>query len=556
MNSGINLILQRIYDQLPLFAEEGGDYTSAHTQDMVSSFDMSEQEAAHTAVHLVQALFCTLGVLDQSILANNIWRFVSSPASLLARSTLNSLADSQQFLFDDGFWQQHDSSSPVSDQQRNFLQTIENRRTAHHKTTPEPIRYVHVAWGLIVVDGKVLMRHREDKNREAQNNYVLVGGRLSQHDLKKADNNLSNSEALAMLQSPSASDKRTAIENALIRELNEETGLSVEAHYNFTPWRTIKPYAAVEGAGANHALTEYRIHVFHIQLTLDGLFQLARQYEQDPNLTWFDLGELEQARSIDGKMAYIDALIADYPTPQQWQAALKLIEASYQSRYPLDHDTHAITLPPAIDQPLLCGKTGKEQKIAVALNTEDLSLLTSLCLYAKYPDSKLSYDTITALPNAWLEVKDPAMQVALKELAIKLQQAGCSIVEGYKEQYYRCALAPEHIYFDDTLFSYTLSSSGVGSSVKTDLVIKRSNIAIDVKFDLITAEPSSVTKPLSIGLNSGLAKITKGVDIDPGVMESINKGLRRDLGPLCRSIGLRRIVRTINNTPTIAIRLE
>jgi len=281
---------------------------------------------------------------------------------------------------------------------------------------------------------------------------------------------------------------------------------------------------------------------------------LSKRIRSDENLTWFTSEELVSAKSVDGKMAYINALIEDYVTPQEWQAAVKLIEPSYQYSYPLEQETDAITLPQSINQPLFYGKTGKEQKVDLVFTAEELSLLTSLCLYAKDSTSKIIADKITGLPNSWLEINDPEMQVALKDLAIKLRLANCPIIEGYKERYYRIALAPEHIYFDESVFTYSLISTG--DNGKTELVINRNKLVTDTKTSFIAAEITSVSKSLSNGLSTGLANIAKGDDIDPSVMDTINKGLRRDLGPMCRSLGLRRIVRTMKSSPTIAIALQ
>ena len=548
MNSGINLTLHKIYDELPLYAEEGGDFTVVDVTEWASRFTDAEQAEAASIILLVQRMFAVLGLLDEQCLQQNQWRFVSFPASLLARSVLKSLADVDQSLFESGFWNQNDSSSPVSDQQRNLLHTLETQRAQHHKTTATPVRYVHVAWGLIVVDGKVLLRHREDQHRENLNNYVLIGGRLSQNDLRQTGEH----NALEALQSPLASENNQAIEIALKREITEETGLEVDTHYQFKSWRTIKPYTAVEGAGANHALTEYRIHVYQINLDLEGIFALAARCERDSNLTWFTLGELEKAKSVDGKMAFIDALIADYPSPQAWQLAVNALESSYQGSYSLDQDINAITLPSEPNQALLYGKTGQEQKVEVVFNEDELALLTSLCLYAKDPNSRLTTKEITPLPEGWLAINNEPIRLAFKQLSIKLHHAACPIIEGYKEHYYRIALAPELIYFDDALFCYSIDNKRKDHPAKTVLTLTRDKI----ESAFFAVEPTSLTQGLSPGLTSGLSKIAQRIDLEPATMETFNKGVRRDLGPLCRCIGLRRIVRTVSNTPIIALRSE
>ena len=539
-NAGITNTLQLIYDQLPLYAEEGGEAESVNIRNKLSDI-LNKDTQLETSILLVERIYTASGLLDNTLLENGLWRFNSFPAFLMAKSLLSTLMDPKQAVFDTGFWGAHSAYSDTSERQRGVLNYLETHRQKNHQEQALPIRYVHVAWGLIVVDGNVLLRHREDQTRTGLNNYVLIGGRLSQNDLTKAG---VNENALSLLQSPMASNNTDAIEVALKREIHEETGLDFNTHYNFIPWRTIKPYTAVEGAGANHALTEYRIHVHHIELTLDGLLALSKSVEEDKNLTWFTLDELEQAKTVDGKMAYIDALIADYPSNEEWQAAVKNIEPSYQGAYPLTEDTNAITLPKSPNQPILYGKTGKERVVDLDLDQDEHSLLTSLCIYAKEQTYRVTSDKVKALPEGWLEVNDVELQSALKKLSVKLRQADCPIIEGYKEQFYRIALEPDQLYFDESMFTYRIENKA-----KYELVITRASI----KTPWLTAENMTFTKSLSNGLSTGLANIAKGNDIDLSVMETINKGLRRDLGPLCRSMGLRRLVRTINNTPTIAI---
>ena len=545
MSSGINLSLQVIYDHLPLHAEEGGEFTIVSTNDLVNQLSENEHSTAVTSVEVVQQLFSTLGLLDTQLLNQNQWRFVSFPASLMARSVLKSLVDNDQSLFSNGFWSPQDSASPVSDQQRNLLHSVETHRTSNHKSSAEPIRYVHVAWGVIVVDGKVLLRHREDKNRTDLNNYVLVGGRVSQNDLMKANEELTSDEAIRVLQSPLASDNTAAIEIALKREITEETELEAGSHYTYSPWRTIKPYIAVEGGGANHALTEYRIHVYHIELSQEGIFALSKSCKKDSELTWFTLNELAQAKSADGKMAYIDALIEDYPAKSEWQAAVEGIKPSYTPSYPSALEASSITVPKAPGQPLLIGKTGKELRVACELDPAEQALLTSMCIYAKEPSCTSLNDAIELLPTGWIEILDAELAAKVNHLALKLHNANCAIIEGYNQKYYRIALPTNYIYFDNQFFSYQIVKT---PDRKTEVIITRDSI----ETPFLSLESSFVSKELSNSLKIALNEMANGREVELDDRPTLEKNLRR-IAPVCQEMGLRRLVRSIGGNPQIVV---
>src|SRR5690606_18280355 len=144
-----------------------------------------------------------------------------------------------------------------------LLRALELQRQHHHEQQARPIRYVHVAWGILQVDGKILLRSREDKRRPGMKNFVLVGGRMSQEDLRA----VGVQDSLRVLQSAAGSDHTKGIECALRREICEETGLLERQHYSYQLLRSLAPYREVEGAGANHAYTEYRIHLYVLALT-------------------------------------------------------------------------------------------------------------------------------------------------------------------------------------------------------------------------------------------------------------------------------------------------
>lgn len=209
----ISILLQA----LPRHSEEGGfSYSVPRLTliDTISSQHVVEPSVAENTVLLCERLLETLSVLDSDYLSQGEWRFVSFPAQLLATSILTALSDDESRLLPADFWNTQDTDNSIKDRQREVLRYIENARNDHHaqhQTTP--IRYCYVAWSIIKLDGNILFYQREDTRKR--------------HD---------------------------------------------KTHYSFKPWRTLKPYRQVQGAAPNHALTEYYLEIFQVELNLDGYF--------------------------------------------------------------------------------------------------------------------------------------------------------------------------------------------------------------------------------------------------------------------------------------------
>lgn len=538
-NLGIIEALNTIYTHLPLYAEEGGEASSVNIRDVIAK-NGPESAETEIAISLVERLFIGLGLLDDTLLELGIWRFKSFPASLMAKSLLSSLKDNDQKLFSKGFWGVQSDHSEVVEEQRNVLHYLENQRQKHHNTSAQPVRYVHVAWGLISVDGKFLLRHREDKTRKDRNNYVLIGGRVSQNDLMEANAELDTLSAVKLLQSPDASNELDAIEVALERELSEETGLNAKDHYSYSSWRTIKPYTAVEGGGANHALTEYRIHVYHIDLTQDGLLALSKRIRSDENLTWFTADELVNAKSQDGRMAYIDALISDHDSIDDWKKSVENVSASYVNMHEELPDSLSTTFSLDNSEKISVGKTGKEKDLVCEFTDDEHNLLLSLGVFARDPEAQSKSKRIQLLTNGWVEVLDDSLNASARSLINKLSETGTPIVEGYKERYYRLALAKQYIYFHKDAFDYGLEDS---IDKKTKLIVSRKHISTD----LIESESVSYNKEISGALKIGLKELMADKDVSGDSqkdLDTFKKNVQR-LSPLNQEVGLRGLIRSV-----------
>lgn len=284
--------IAKLLDALPLFAEEGPIHESV-PEDVLRQSIHLDGMGAESAVLLqtVRTLFTALGLLDLAELASGRWAFVSFPASLMGRSMLATLAVPGQTLVECDYWQQGaHRPDRVEEEQRWLLKELEQRRARFHPHRQAlAIRTVHVAWGIIKMNDRFLLRHREDKSRRDIKNYVLPGGRLNLADLPAGKN---SAIVLRDLYSLNSALAQASLPTTLGRELEEELRLLPE-HYQTLPERSLPAYQQVEGAGNKHALTQYHIVTFPIRLTEAGELQLLETISESPgDFDWFTLDEL------------------------------------------------------------------------------------------------------------------------------------------------------------------------------------------------------------------------------------------------------------------------
>ena len=182
----IHHCLNRLLDALPLHAEEGNAREVLPESDLLMKPGDGLDVAVNTAVlQMVRTVFESMSLLDRKLLLSGQWAFVSFPASLAARSLLTTLSTPGQTMFDEHYWEQGaHRPKAATEEQRQLLHELETRRERYHPThAAQPIRTVHVAWGVIKIDERFLLIHREDKKRANVSNFVFPGGRLNLIDL-------------------------------------------------------------------------------------------------------------------------------------------------------------------------------------------------------------------------------------------------------------------------------------------------------------------------------------------------------------------------------------
>ncbi|MCQ8104329.1 NUDIX domain-containing protein [Methylomonas sp. SURF-2] len=541
-------LIQSLLPHLPRFAEEEGDFYSVPRVALIEALCQSqtlERAIAENTVALLETLLDTLAVLDTAALQNGEWRFVSFPAQLLATSVLTAMSDHDSRLFAAHFWNTQGIDNARKDQQRDVLRAIELARVEHHSDSDaQPIRYCYVSWSIIKLDGKILFYQREDTHKrfdKAAGDYGLLGGRCNQTDVTGITD---KAVLLQALQSANSQLVKGALPQTLRRELREEAGLLFEEHYHFNLWRDLKPYRQVQGAAPNHALTEYYLAIFQIELTLEGFLFLQQRVAKDERLAWLTLADIERGESSDGKIPYIKALYDDFAGDRTaLVAALSELPESFAPVYLSDKDKFGISLPIDPGKPVFAGVLGKEKALDLSLNARQLTLILGLAAHLRGFAFESVPENIVMHPHGWVEVGDLSpLRQELTEL-LNLLAGSELVMESRRDRLFRLSIRPDTVFFADELFAFSVKLADLqGVQNKIPATITRR--AFDTGFGVVLdkTEVFKLTLDFAHKLKS-LSEYLFSADNDDGkkIEDTYKKGLHKE--SRFKALGLRNLIR-------------
>lgn len=478
-------LIKTIIRELPRFAEEEGDFYSVNRNNLISAIfecNKVERGIAENIVMMCEILLDTMSVLNIEYLLKGEWCFVSFPAQLMATSVLTALSDGESRVFASNFWNTQGISNDKKNQQRDVLSFMETARCQNHtQCKAQPIRYCYVAWSIIKLDGRILFYQREDTQKrfdKTAGDYGLIGGRANQSDVAVMD----KATLLKELQSPNSELVKKALPETLKRELREEAGLLFELHYTFKPWRKLKPYRQVQGAAPNHALTEYYLEIFQIDLTLDGYIFLQQRIKADDHLVWFSIEDMARGETTDGKIPYIKALYDDFADDRRTLAAeLTALLDSYSSNYLFQPIKYGLSLPIENTMPILAGVLGKEKPLGLILTERQFAIVLGLAAHLRSFEFESVEENIVFHPYGWIEVTNEyLLKSELITLAEVLKDTDL-VIENHCDYLFRLSIYPDVIYFDDNLFSFAVSLSDL-NGIQTKIPISIHRQSFDTAF--------------------------------------------------------------------------
>jgi hypothetical protein len=293
-----NKYIETLWENLPLYSEEGGEVTSCEIRSFFPDYKSD--------IDLLEEVFTSFDLLDSSLLEQGVWRFKSFPATLLAKSIISST----QHLLMSGVLSDYSyvcGNNSGGDELKQALSFFENYRQHYYPEEARATRFVHGVLPLIIIDNKLLLSNSVGTEFSNLDNHTLFSGRLSKQDLCE----VGEKNALRTLQSPSASQNLKTIEGALKRTMQKATGLDLKGlndDYTYSPCELIKPFKRVAVVGGYQALTEYYIHPFKMYLSKNALLKLNEKAKKDNNLYWLSIEMLGLGEFNNDNTSFLDAV--------------------------------------------------------------------------------------------------------------------------------------------------------------------------------------------------------------------------------------------------------
>lgn len=542
------VLIKTLLKNLPRYAEEEGDFYSVPCEQLINELCQQhsiDRSLAENTLNLIETLLDTLTVFNTSYLEKHEWCFISFPAQLLATSLLTAMSEPDSRFFANNFWNTQGIANDKKDQQRNVLKEIENRRVQHHAShNAKPIRYIYVAWSIIKLEDRILFYQREDTKKRFDNkagDYGLIGGRLNHKDVSGFND---KPALLTELQSKNSALIKKFLPETLKREIHEEVGLIFEQHYNFKLWHCVKPYQQVQGSAPNHALTEYYLDIFQIELTLDGYLFLQQQIKRDERLVWFTLDEIEKQQTSDGKTAYIKALVDDFDkNPLALKTQLQVLPNSFIAGYLFQKKKYGLTVLIDAEKPVLAGILGKEKPLDLVLTSRQAEVFAGLAAHGRSFEFETLAENIILHPYGWIDVKDdPELQAELIQLAETFKHPDL-VIENHHDVLFRLSVEPAVIYFDESLFTFSVHKTDLDAN-KTKLPVNIERKAFSTAFGRIKLKTERFD--LTLDLVHKLKKLTEYHFLADNqeaqrIEDAYKKGLHKEPGFL--ALGLRTLIR-------------
>ena len=545
--------LAELCRHLPRVAEEGADNETVAETTLIGNIEevAGGQERAEVLVGTVRRMFLALSLLDEEAIERGSWRMVSFSALLCARSLLSGLGEDEFRVLEKGFWE---PSEYRVDRQRDLLRQMETQRLAGSPECP-PIRRVWVAWALMASDGRFLLVRREDsREREgSRGQFVLPGGKVSSADLggRSPTDRLDFFDPSA--EAADTHDADRALNVALFRELHEELELGADAIVSVSPSHPIIRYVDLEGAASTHALTEYLIQMFRIELQDSGKERLLRSLALYPErYSWFTVAELSSGKSARGEKAFVDALRNEFG--EGLEASLDAMRSDLSLgggpavKVPFD-------LPGAVDEPLLIGATGHEHAVLLGLGERELADLNFLAAVRRGdPISEFAAGVSVAPDTGWLLIDEDALLAQLRSLATDLQRSMPEVpLLSFQGRAVRLNVRdPELIYFSRSHFLLEAWDERRGKTfrirIERQAILSRLGVA-----DVLVQEAPRVSEKLGAAIY-GLLRGNPTAALKD--QDTVKRVQRTELRPFLSAVGARLLIRQVDGVPELSARAK
>jgi hypothetical protein len=158
---------------------------------------------------------------------------------------------------------------------------------------------------------------------------------------------------------------------------------------------------------------------------------------------------------------------------------------------------YGLTLPMAISRPLLAGVLGKEKALALTLSARQLALLLGLAAHVRGFAFEGIAPSLSLHPYGWIAINDNhGLQAELLALAGVLKGSDF-IIESHQEQLFRLSVPPEDLYFDEQLFTFTVTQADL-DSVNTKISVSIERKAFSTSLGSVQASAAAFVLTLEL----------------------------------------------------------
>jgi hypothetical protein len=299
-------------------------------------------------------------------------------------------------------------------------------------------------------------------------------------------------------------------------------------------------HVALEGAKSSHALTEYLIQPFRVELTDSGKSSLLRCLAANPErFEWFSPKELLAGTNSGGATAFVDALKSETSVGELGSG---LFEVSIGDTPPFPEP---VDIPGVIGEPISVGITGRERTIHVGLSQDEIG---TLCLLAAArrndPVEQLAEGVPLVSATGWVLLDSEPLLATVKSLASKLSAASLPLLtfHGKAVRFNR-----ENPYFSPRLLSIKVEDERRGKSYRLQLA--RSELHSPL------GDVSKLERVTTLSETLGAAVYALALGDSGQAQDNLDtvKRVQRDLRDFLDQVGARLLVRQVDGMPELAV---
>ncbi len=380
------------------------------------------------------------------------------------------------------------------------------------------------------------MHRREDKARQGQKTFGLIGGRFNLDDLPL--NHQLRPKILREVSEIDSDVVKANITSTLKRELKEEIDLVAGVHYSYEEDVSVLPvYKEVNGPSNRHAFSAYKFYLYEIKLTHIGETHLLSQISnRSDNLKWFSIDEMISPQRFDGNSAYVDVLHQAWG--KELDKKLRSIPDSSASSLTFAGESKMLDLMGDSAAVFQFGKPGKEKPISPsrALSEAEWQILILLGWHARGFEILLADNSeLKLLEGGWIDAAN--LIPTIRSLQDKIQPSLRGLVEVRENRFAALRIAPDILFFSASLFQYQFRGSNAGGG---EVRIKR--------LDVLTPWAKLYGEVYERDIKGSTLSILRELEKGDEPSSEWDRALRDQLGDGLRSIGLRRLWSMKGNT--------